>query len=249
MKIAIIDDERHCTDRLLHFLQPHRANMEIFCFDTVETAIAGIETQRPNLVFLDVQLQQKTGFDVLSAVPLGGFGLVFTTAYEQYAIDAFKFSAIDYLLKPIAREDFENALQKAFKQLEHVQLNERINLLLSHVSTETPRKISIPSRDGYTFLSIQDIVRCEADVNYTHIFTSDGQKHTVSKPLKHFEGLLTPYRFFRIHNSHLIHLDCVKAYAKNGVVTLLDGTTLEVSSRKKEAFIAVCNGFTAGLHP
>jgi len=246
MKVAIIDDEQHCTDRLLHLLQPHRGNMDISCFDTAEAAITGIEAGLPDLVFLDVQLRDKTAFDVLSAISSRDFGLIFTTAYEQYAISAFKFSAIDYLLKPIGTEEFEDALQKAVKQLEQTQLNERISLLLSHLSVETPKKISIPSRDGYTFLAIQDILRCQADVNYTHIFTSDGQKYTISKPLKHFEELLSPYRFFRIHNSHLIHLDRIKAYAKSGFITLSDNTTLEVSSRRKEAFMAAYRHFIHG---
>src|SRR5690606_20506739 len=144
--------------------------------------------------------------------------------------------------KPVVTEDFEMAMRKAFERVKQSQLNEKINVLLSHISLENaPKKISIPSKEGYHFLNIPDIIRCEADVNYTHIFTTDFKRHTVSKPLKHFEGLLTRHRFFRIHNSHLINLDCVTAYAKSGYATLSDNTRLEVSVRRREEFMRICN--------
>ena len=228
MTIAVIDDEQHCTDSLLALLEPYKGEMETVCFNTVDGAIRGMETLRPDIVFLDVQLNEKTGFDVLSSVSHRDFCLIFTTAYEQYAI---------------AKEDFENAMRKALLRVEQNHLNEKINVLLSHISKENnPKRISIPSKEGYSFLNITDIVRCEADVNYTHIFTLDGKKHTVSKTLKYFEGLLSPHGFFRIHSSHLINLSSVKSYAKSGYVTLSDNTKLEVSVRRKEAFIKVCNG-------
>ncbi|MDR7129711.1 two-component system LytT family response regulator [Algoriphagus sp. 4150] len=244
MTIAIIDDEQHCTDRILFFLESFGDKVNTVCFDTADEAVKGIASQRPDIVFLDVQLHDKTGFDVLSALSFTDFCLIFTTAYEQYAIDAFRFSAIDYLLKPIDRADFDNALQKAFKKVEQAQLNERINVLLAHLSpANIPKKIGIPSREGFTFLDISEIVRCEASVNYTELFTKDGKKHIVSKTLKHFEEILTDYGFFRIHNSHLINLSYVKGYAKSGYVTLLDNLKLEISVRRKEAFIKACNGF------
>ena len=238
---AIIDDEQHSTDRILTLLEPYAGKIKTICFATAEEAIQGIETLRPDIVFLDVQLHDKTGFDVLSGIAHHNFSLIFTTAYEQYAIKAFKFSAIDYLLKPIDANDFKNALQKALDKVKQNQLDERIGVLLSHLSTESPvRKISIPTKDGYSFLNISDIARCEADVNYTHIFTLGGIKYTISKPLKYFEGLLTVHGFFRIHNSHLINLNYVKAYAKSGYVTLLDNTKLDVSVRKREALVKAC---------
>ena len=238
MTIAVIDDEPHCADRILSLLEPYAGKVKMTCFGTADEAVNGIDTLRPDIVFLDVRLHGKTGFDVLRAITYRDFSLIFTTAYERYAIEAFKFSAIDYLLKPIDAGDFENAIQKAFKKAEQDLLNERIGELLSYLSTESlPKRISLPSQTGYSIVNISDITRCEADINYTHIFTSDGKKETVSRPLKHYEGLLTGHGFFRIHNSHLINLSYVKAYAKSGYVTLLDGTRLEVSVRKKEAFV------------
>ncbi|HET8734995.1 MAG TPA: LytTR family DNA-binding domain-containing protein [Pricia sp.] len=242
MKIAVIDDEQHCTNRILALLRPHRSKIQIECFSTADEAVKGIDSLRPDIVFLDVQLHNRTGFEVLSAVSQRNFCLIFTTAYQQYAIEAFKFSAIDYLLKPIAVDDFENALQKGFEKVEEAQLNERISILMSHLSTNNlSKRISIPTYEGYIFLDLSDIPRCQADINYTHVFTSSGKKYTVSKPLKHFEGLLSAYGFFRIHNSHLINLKYIKAYAKGGYVTLSDKTKLEVSVRRREAFLKVLN--------
>jgi len=238
---AIIDDEQQSTDRILTLLAPYTDKIKTVCFNTAEKAVQGIDALHPDIVFLDVHLHDKTGFDVLEAITYLDFSLIFVTAYEQYAIKAFKFSAIDYLLKPIESDDFRNALQKAIEKVKQNQLGERIRVLLSNLSAEnTNKKISIPSKEGYSFLNISDITRCDADVNYTHIFTANGIKYTVSKPLKHFEGLLTGHGFFRIHNSHLINLNYVKSYAKSGIVTLSDNTKMVVSVRKREAFVKAC---------
>ncbi len=247
MKIAIVEDEQHCTDRILAFLAPYQDRVKIVCYDSVPAAIAGLEKERPDIVFLDVMIGGKTGFDLLSELSFSDFCLIFTTSFEQYALDAFRFSALDYLLKPIDREDFELAIQKAFEKLDQNQLRERVEVLLSHLSkVTTDRKISLPSKDGFQFLSISDIVRCEADVNYTHLYTVDGKKHTVSKTLKYFEGLLVDFGFFRIHNSHLINLKFVSGYSKNGYVTLSNDLVLEISVRRKEGFAQACKRFLEG---
>jgi two-component system LytT family response regulator len=239
--VAIIDDEKHSSDRILNLLEPYIDKIKTVCFNSADEAIKGIETLRPDIVFLDVHLHERTGFEVLSAISDYNFSLIFITAFEQYAIKAFKFSAIDYLLKPIDAIDFNKAIQKAFEKVKQTQLNERIDVLLSHLTSESSQKrISIPTKDGFSFLDIADIARCEADINYTHIFTSNGKKYTVSKPLKYFEGLLNAHNFFRIHNSHLINLNYVKAYSKSGYVTLLDNTKLDVSFRKREDFVKAC---------
>lgn len=241
MTVAIIDDEQHCIDRLMHLLEPHSDHVEIVSYSTVEEGIKGVDTLRPDVVFLDVQLHDRTGFDFLSSVSYRDFSLIFTTAYEKYAIEAFKFSAIAYLLKPVDREDFEFAFQKALDKTEQAQLHERINVLLSNLSKESsPKRISVPHKEGYIFLSVTDIVRCQADVNYTHIFTSDGKKYTASKTLKHFEQLLDGHQFFRTHNSHLINLGFVASYHKNGYAVLSDGTKIEVSTRRRDAFVKAC---------
>ena len=237
MKVAIVDDEQHCIDHLVALLKPYGSKVDLSCFGSAEEAIEGLDSIHPDIVFMDVQLHAKTGFDVLSSLPKRDFSLIFTTAYEAYAIEAFKFSAIDYLLKPVDKDDFEMAFQKAMDKVEQSQLTDRIKVLLSHISMED----NPTSNDGYAFLSIEDIVRCQADINYTHIFTKDGKKYTASKTLKHFEKLLEGQHFFRIHNSHLINLHYVSSYHKNGYAILKDGLKLEVSTRRKEAFIKECS--------
>ncbi len=242
MKVAIVDDEQHCIDHLVALLRPYGSEVDLSCFGSAEKAIVGLNAVRPDIVFLDVQLHTKTGFDVLSSIAKRDFSLIFTTAYETYAIEAFKFSAIDYLLKPVDKDDFEMAMQKAINKVEQSQLHDRIKVLLSHISVEeTPKRISVPHKEGYVFLMIEDIVRCQADVNYTHIFTTDGKKYTASKTLKHFEKLLEGQHFFRTHNSHLINLHYVTSYHKDGYAILSDGHKLEVSTRRKEAFIKECS--------
>ncbi|WP_111307491.1 LytR/AlgR family response regulator transcription factor [Confluentibacter sediminis] len=242
MTIAIIDDEQHCIDRIVKLLEPYKDKMKVVTYSSVETAIVGINTVKPEIVFLDVQIHNKTAFDILKAVDFNNFSLVFTTAYERYAIEAFKFSALDYLLKPITEEDFENTIQRIFKKAEQTHLTEQVNMLLANFSNDsTSKKISIPTHDGYLFLSISDIIRCQSNVNYTHIFAVDQKKYTVSKTLKYFEELLTNYGFFRIHNSHLINMSYIKAYSKNGYVTLSDNCKLEVSVRRKDAFLKACH--------
>ncbi|QDH81124.1 response regulator transcription factor [Echinicola soli] len=247
IRVMIIDDEQHCRDRILALLKPYGGKVEPLCCGTVAQALKDIDAFRPEMVFLDVQLHDKSGFDVLSATAHCDFALIFTTAFDQYAIQAFKFSAIDYLLKPIDRDGFDRAMEKAFDKVEQAQLTERIDLMLSQLSTPAlPKKISIPTRDGFIFLPVADILRCKADVNYTHLYTFEGNKITACKTLKHFDGILQPEGFFRIHSSHLINLCHVKSYIKSGYVTLVDNTRLEVAVRRKEAFLKACNGFLKG---
>ncbi|MGZ0015612.1 LytR/AlgR family response regulator transcription factor [Yeosuana sp. AK3] len=242
MKVVIVDDEQHSTNRLLLLLEPYKNKVFIETFNSVDCAIDGINTIKPDVVFLDVQIDDKTGFDILKQVDFLNFSLIFTTAYQQYAIDAFKFSAIDYLLKPVTSEDFESAINKAFDRVERNQLSDKMDVLLSHLSaSKFPKKISLASTKGFVFIEIDSIIRCESSGNYTYIFTTDKKMHTATKTLKYFEELLVHHEFFRIHNSHLINLHYVKAYAKSGFVTLSDNCKLEVSVRRKEYFLKACS--------
>ena len=241
IKAIIIDDEQHCIDRIDHLLKAYEKNFEtVGTYSTVEAGIEGIKKLKPDVLFLDVQIHDKTGFDVLKAFSTYPFEVVFTTAFESYAVQAFKFSAIDYLLKPIDKEDFDEAMHKVKEKLRTKDFSEKVEHLLNNVNKEdSKKKIGIPTFDGLVFLKVSDIIRCESDVNYTTIFTVDSKKITVSKTLKYFENLLKDCHFFRIHNSHLINLQYIKKYTKGkgGYVTLTDNTTLEVSTRRKEEFL------------
>lgn len=243
IRSIIVDDEPHCSNRLEELLRNYcRQTVQVIgTFDTIEKAIAGIAGLKPDLVFLDIQLHDQTGFDLLSQIPKIDFEVIFVTAYDNYAIKAFKFSAIDYLLKPVDPDDLLQAVDKLQRVMQHQELTEKFGALLHNLKANSPatRKITVPTSKGLVFLSIDDIIRCEASVNYTTIFLKDKQQLMVAKTLKDFEDILSDYQFFRIHNSHLINLNYIKTYhkGKGGYVVLADNTSLEVSTRRKDLFL------------
>src|SRR5690606_5695112 len=205
IKAIIIDDEQHCIDRLEALLKPYSNTITIIgSYLTVDTGVQGIESLSPEVVFLDVQIHEQTGFDVLKTVQQLNFEVIFTTAFEMYAVQAFKFSAIDYLLKPIDADDFRLAIDKLSQKIEAKDFSKKVKVLLDNISkNDVQKKITIPTLDGLEFLEVSNIIRCEADINYTIIHTKDGRKIMVAKTLKSFEALLSDCNFFRVHNSHL----------------------------------------------
>lgn len=237
----IIDDEQHCIERLSNLLQQQYADtIQLMATATsVKEGIKAIAAQQPNLVFLDVQIHDRTGFDLLRECGAINFKVIFTTAYDKFAIQAIKFSAIGYLLKPIDEDDLAEALQK----LEDISV-ENTSLMAGVIENNLQqpvkkKKLTIPSGNELLFVNIEDIIRCHSDVNYTSIYKADGQKIVVAKTLKEFEELLSDHHFFRVHNSDLINLDYIKSYnkGKGGSVILTDGTELEVSTRRKDDFL------------
>lgn len=243
IRAIIIDDEPHCTQRLADLLDRYckQSVWVAGTFDNVDDAVAGLAALKPELVFLDIQLHEQTGFDLLGRLPQIDFEVIFTTAYDNYAIQAFKFSAVDYLLKPIDPDDLLQAIVRLQKILDQRQLTEKFNTLLHNLKTtdNTYKKITVATNKGLLFLQVSDITRCQSDVNYTTIYLKDKQQIVVAKTLKDFEDMLTDHNFFRIHNSHLINMDCIKSYhkGKGGYVTLNDNTSLEVSTRRRDLFL------------
>ena len=248
IKALIIDDEQHCIDRLINQLIPsYEKLVEIIgSAQSVEEGIKAITLLKPDLVFLDVQIHEKTGFDLLRALPEINFAIIFTTAYEKFAIQAIKFSAVDYLLKPVDEDELNIALLKLVNDTSKKMTAEKIDTLLHNTqkSNGISKKIIIPTISGFEFLNIADIIRCKSDINYTTIYLRDKQKLLVAKTLKEFEELLSHHSFFRIHNSHLINLAFIKSYnkGKGGSVILTDGTEIEVSSRRKDDFLKRLSG-------
>ncbi|NCO63487.1 MAG: response regulator transcription factor [Flavobacteriales bacterium] len=209
-------------------------------FNTVEEGIIGTKTLEPKLVFLDVKIKNKTGFDYLKQVGDINFNIVFTTGFEIYAVEAFKFSALDYLLKPIDKEDFHASVLKLKNVDENSTLKNKIDVLFHNLKVNnTFQRISIATIDGYLFIEVSDILYCKADINYTHIYTKQGDKITTSKTLKTFEKLLLNNHFFRVHNSRLVNLFYVKKYTKGKgcYLTMNDNTKIDVSIRRKDEFI------------
>ncbi|MBL85508.1 MAG: DNA-binding response regulator [Winogradskyella sp.] len=241
IKAIIVDDEQHCINALLKLVEPLSDAIKITdTFNSVDAALQVVHEISPDLVFLDVQINDKTGFDFLKELETIPFEVIFTTAHEKYAVQAFKFSAVDYLLKPIDEDDFTQAISKLNLKIEAKDFSKKVKSLLSNVTkNDGQKRITIPTSEGLEFLDVADIIRCESDVNYTTIYTNDKRSLVVSKTLKWFETLLQNAGFFRIHNSHLINLSYIKKYTKGkgGYVTLSDNSNIEVSTRKKEGFI------------
>ena len=245
IKAIIVDDEQQAANRLAELLSKHckHSVQLVGSFNTIEDAGKAIRSLRPQLVFLDVQIHDKTGFDLLQQLPKKNFDVIFVTAYEKYAIQAFKFSAIDYLLKPVASDDLKQAIEKLNKRKPAEELSRKFETLLENVEQlkqyTPPKKIVVPTINGFELLPVIDILRCQSDINYTTIFIKDKQKLVVAKTLKEFEEMLGEYNFFRIHNSHLVNLAYIKSYnkGKGGSVVMIDGSEIEVSTRRKEDFL------------
>lgn len=239
IRTLIIDDEQHCIDRVTNLLEAHKDKVHLMdALQSVEEGVTAIKKFKPDLIFLDVQINDKTGFDLLKQIDTHDFEVIFTTAHDKYAVQAFKFSAIDYLLKPVDADDLQQALEKVSKKVAEKTRNDRLDILLHNLKNTqgTTKKISIPTVNGFVFVLVTDILRCQSEINYTTIFLKDKQKITVAKTLKEFEELLSEYNFFRVHNSHLINLAYIKSYnkGKGGIVTMMDQTDIEVSTRRKD---------------
>lgn len=243
IKAVIIDDEQHCIDRLTMLLAKNCSDtVELLTgVQTVEEGLAAIKTYKPQLVFLDIEIGNKTGFDLLKQLPEINFEVIFTTAYDKYAVQAFKFSAIDYLLKPIDADELQAAIKRFNDRISQKDIAGKFDALFHNLKNiqSTSKKICVPVLSGLVFIQTDDIIRCESSVNYTTLFLKDKQKLLVAKTLKEFEEMLTGYNFYRVHNSHLINLAYIKMYnkGKGGTVTMTDGSEIEVSTRRKDDFL------------
>jgi two-component system LytT family response regulator len=205
IRALIVDDEQHCIDRLsglLHDTCIQTVHL-IGASQSVEEGIQAINGQKPDVVFLDVQIHNKTGFDLLQQLREIHFEVIFTTGFERYAVQAFKFSAIDYLLKPVDPDDLLRAVDKLKEKISRQEMSQKLDVLFHNLKSieGASKRISVPTINGLMFLQVSDIVHCRSDVNYTDIFLRDKKKITVAKTLKEFEELLTDYNFYRVHNS------------------------------------------------
>jgi len=242
VRSIIVDDEQKSRESLRILLQDFCENVEICALcQNVAEGIEAIKQHHPDVVFLDIQMQRETGFDLLAKINPVNFEVIFTTAHSEYAIKAFKFSAIDYLLKPIDIDDLQKALAKV-EQKQNQNISGRLEHLIQNLKSSTPEnyKLALPTTDGLVFIKLNDILYCEASSNYTEIYTFNKNKYIVSRTLKQYEDLLGEHNFFRIHNSYLINLNAIKKYVRGdgGYVVLENDVSLDVSKRKKEAFLS-----------
>lgn len=232
----IIEDEDRGANVLLQILSKHFPALQ---FEgragTVEEAVSLIREKKPSLVFLDVELPDGTGMDVLRRFEQRTFKVIFTTAYDHYALPAIKFSAVDFLLKPLSIEETKAAVEKVLQQSQ----TDRLDQLVKSQETGKLKRLALPTIEGFAFIEVADLIFLSAEGSYTVLHTVDGQKHVVSKSLKEYEELLEPQGFFRIHHSHIVQLGKINKYVKGngGYVVMKNGTSLDVAARRKDEFL------------
>jgi two-component system LytT family response regulator len=237
----LIDDQENSLGSLTKKLLNHCPEVSIVAACThAEKAIELIDSLRPDLVFLDIEMPVMNGFVMLQQLSYKNFELIFTTAYDHYAIRAIRFSALDYLVKPIDVEELSSAVQRAAAKRSLTKSSQQLELLLENLVPKKSgfRRIAIPSVEGLQFVKVEDIIYLEANTNYTHIFL-ENRKYIVSHTLKDFEEMLPADTFLRIHNSWLINKNYVEKYIRGegGQVVMTNGVALDVSKRKKPEFL------------
>lgn len=239
IKALIVDDEKNARESILHLCHLSFKEVEIIGqADGIATAKKAIADLSPDLVFLDIQLEDGTGFDLLEELEEINFQLIFITAFDEYAVRAFKFAAIDYLMKPINPQEFVSAVNQVILFQEKKDFKVKFDAYLSHIkeSLNEHKKIVLKTAESIHLIKVYDIIRCEADKGYTEFFLRNGKKILVSKGLKDYDDLLSGSGFIRTHQSHLINLDYISSFEKSdgGYILMTDGSTVPVSSRKRE---------------
>jgi two-component system, LytTR family, response regulator len=237
----IIDDEKGNIITLKGLIERFLPELEIVgTAHNKETGLTLIDETNPQIVFLDIEMPYGSGFDLLEALDSISFQTIFITAYDSYAIKAFKFSAVDYLIKPVNIDDLKLAVQRAIKNIEQLHTNNKVDMLLSNLKvTGGQQKIGIVWEDGLRFVKLDDITRLEASGSYTTVHLNDNKKVTATKALGEFEALLPESNFARIHHSNIININYLKQYHKGrgGYVEMEDGTKIEVATRRKMEFL------------
>ena len=237
----LVDDEENNLSSLKEKILRHCPQVDIVAIcDTAEKAITHIDALQPDLVFLDIEMPVMNGFLMLQQLSFTGFELIFTTAYDHYAIKAIRYSALDYLVKPIEIEELKLAIGRA-EEKKSLKPNNQLELLLENIKEKKPtfQRIAIPTVEGLQFVKVADIVYLEAQVNYTHIFLTNKEKYVVCRTLKDFEDMLPHDNFLRIHHSHIINKTFAEKYIRGegGQVVLSNGVVLDIAKRKKAEFL------------
>jgi len=237
LKAIVIDDEKGASESLCNIIQAKCPEVKIVAeAHTVNSALIAIQNNKPDLIFLDIQLGNETGFELLEKIGQHDFEVIFTTAYDKYAIRAIKFAALDYLLKPIDTDELVAAIRKAELKRSESSRNDNIPILLNNRKKESiSQTIGLPTLKGFNFVEISDIIRLEASGSYTMCIFKNKEKVLVTHLLKEFEELLDDSNFFRVHHSHLINVKYIKQYIRGdgGEIVMADDSVIPVSKRKK----------------
>ncbi|MEM7368155.1 MAG: LytTR family DNA-binding domain-containing protein [Bacteroidota bacterium] len=239
-RAIIIDDEEHSIETLRWKLEQYCPEVEVIA--VYSNPIEGVEFLKKttfDLLFLDIEMPFLNGFDVLEELGEISFDVIFTTAYDDFGIKAIKYSALDYLLKPIQNQELRKAVDRHLKKSKHQLPPRQLEVLIENVKQEDQGKMSriaLPTQESIEFVEPDEIVVCASDSNYTIVYLLDGRKKVLSKTLKEFEEMLSPYNFFRTHQSHLVNLNFVKEYIRSdgGYLVLKNKMTIPVARSRKD---------------
>jgi two-component system LytT family response regulator len=242
IKAILIDDEVHCLDTLNMLLSDYCSEVQVIeqCV-SAKKALEAIEKLKPDLVFLDIEMPVMNGFELLEQLSTISFAIIFTTSYDQYAIKAIRFSALDYLLKPIDPKELISAVKKVQEE-RHLPMAEQFQILLNQIQGKGGgfSKIAVPTAEGFELIYTEQIICCEANDNYTHFFLKNKNKIIACRTLKEIEEQLQGFPFFiRVHNSYLVNLNEVTRYIRGegGYLVMSDGTSVNVSRSRKESLL------------
>ena len=243
IKAIIIDDEKASIEALKWELKEHENELEVVgAWQSPEEGIEAIRKARPDLVFLDIEMPAMNGFELLDrVVDEVPFEVIFTTAYDEFAVKAFKVNALDYLMKPIDRDELANAISKVAKRRKTPLDRQSLETLFAMINPRKPQlpSIAFPTLEGLEFLEVERITHCQSDGNYTRLYLSEGGSVLVSKTLKEVEALLKGFPFYRTHHSYLVHLVFIKKYlrGKGGQLVLKNGVAIPVARSRKEELL------------
>jgi two-component system LytT family response regulator len=238
---VIVDDQEICTEMLLDMLESGFPDVNVVAvLDSGAEGIKAIRKHKPDLVILDVEMPGMSGFDMLNKIDDLSFEIIFVTAHDRYSIEALRLSALDYLVKPVHKQDLRAAVDRAGHRRNH-NLSKQIHTLMEFLKEKKHpvKQVALPSGDGLVFVNVSEIVHCDSDSNYTSLHLLTGKSMLISKTLKDVEGLLPEEDFFRIHHSHLINLSHIKKYVRGnaGYVIMSTGQNITVARNKKEDFL------------
>lgn len=246
LKAILVDDELNSLQNLQYKILEFCPSVKVVGqSQNPEEAIRLIQQYKPDVIFLDIEMPRMSGFKMLEQIPEIDFEVIFITAYNHYAINAIRISAFDYLVKPVAIEELQQTIERLASSTIK-KTRERADLLKKNLANPKSQEdhIAVPANDGLEFMQIKQIIRIESSSNYSKLVLQGGQQLLVTKQLKDFEELLTDYRFYRVHHSHLINLNYISKYVRGdgGQIMMKNGDVIDVSRRKKEVFLKLIGG-------